>query len=582
MQRTFLCASLIGMVLLVGIPSSFATYYYEDDRQRIAQQMLENAVKAFVLDKNSTFAAIQNADDATYHDREIYVVVMDMDGVIISHGVTPGLVGTDTHNQVDANGVNLGDLFDANRSPYGKWVSYMWSNPENPTGGPEQKTTWLKAAGEYTFAVGVYPGYAPFETSLTNTDRQNQRLAVEMVEQAIGAFALDRDAAMAAIEDADNPLYHDGQLYVFVLDEDYVIVAHGADPGLVGTDTHDLVDTNGVNIGDLFEANNSPYGSWVEYYWPNPDTESDQSELKLSWNKAWGGYTFVVGVYPGEEGALNDITLSDYDEVRQQAAGEMLQNAMNAFRLDPATTLAEIQNTSNALYHAGELHMSVLDKDGTILSHGADPELVGADIHDIVDKNGVNLGDIFDENHSPYGKWVAYDWQNPATESSESEQKMALLANYHGYTFGVGIYPGYAGPLEALSDEDRQRQRLAVDMVEQALAAIDADKDSAFAAIMDRDNPLYHDGQLYVFVLDEDYVIVSHGVDPGLVGTDTHDLVDTKGVNIGDLFEANISPYGSWVDYYWPNPDTESDQSELKITWLKERGGLVAAVGFYP
>ena len=121
-----------------------------------------------------------------------------------------------------------------------------------------------------------------------------------MAEQAIEAFGADTESAMAAIQDPDNDLYHDGELYVVVIDAaTNVIVTHGATPDLVGTSLYDLIDTQGTNIGELFAANMSPYGRWAEYYWPNPATETDESELKISWIKVSGGYAFVVGIYPG-------------------------------------------------------------------------------------------------------------------------------------------------------------------------------------------------------------------------------------------------------------------------------------------
>ena len=42
----------------------------------------------------------------------------------------------------------------------------------------------------------------------------------------------------------------------------------------------------------------TPDGVWVEYWWPNPATESDEPERKLAWNVFHDGYTFSVGVYP--------------------------------------------------------------------------------------------------------------------------------------------------------------------------------------------------------------------------------------------------------------------------------------------
>ena len=91
---------------------------------------------------------------------------------------------------------------------------------------------------------------------------------------------------------------------MFVLDGGNVLVAHGADQDLLGTDFDDVNDTRGTNIGELFTANRSPYGKWVQYYWPNPATESGERELKLSWIKFHAGYTFGVGIYPEQADSM--------------------------------------------------------------------------------------------------------------------------------------------------------------------------------------------------------------------------------------------------------------------------------------
>ena len=552
---------------------------YDQARQETAQQMLEMAITAFALDREWAIEQIQDVDNPLYRDGELYVFVLDESGVILFHGATPELVGTDTHTLIDTQGTNLGELFAENRSPYGKWVEYWWPNPATESSDSELKLTWTRTYGEYQFGVGVYPGSAD-AADLSGLDGQTMRIVRQMTDAAIEAFAADRDSAMAAIQDMDNPLYRDGELYVFVLDESGVILFHGATPELVGTDTHTLIDTQGTNLGELFAENRSPYGKWVEYWWPNPATESSESELKLTWIKTHAGYAFGVGAYPGTDPSPG-LTLSAYDEERQGVAWQMTRNAAEAFHADRAGAMAAIQDTNNPLYHDGEIYVSVLDEPGTILAHGTTPELVGVSVHDITDVRGTNIGDLFAKNRSPYGKWVEYWWPNPATETQEPEPKLTLLLERGGYAFATGIYPSTDGQT-ALDGADPEKRRIAKAMVDRAIEAFAADRDSAMAAIQDMDNPLYRDGELYVFVLDESGVILFHGATPELVGTDTHTLIDTQGTNLGELFAENRSPYGKWVEYWWPNPATESSDSELKLTWLRTSSEYLFGVGMYP
>ena len=585
-RHVYLIAIAVAGVALVS--SSMAEAYpeltwHDELKQRVAQEMVEQAIEAFGIDRESALAAIQDPDNELYHDGELYVFVWDENNVMVAHGATPSLVGTDFDGVKDTHGTDIGELFTANRSPYGKWVEYYWPNPATETDESELKLSWIKFHAGHTFGVGIYPepdGGAGIE--LTDADTERQRVAQEMLEQAIEAFGIDRESALAAIQDPDNELYHDGELYVFVWDENNVMVAHGATPSLVGTDFDGVKDTHGTDIGELFTANRSPYGKWVEYYWPNPATETDESELKLSWIKFHAGHTFGVGIYPEPDGGAG-IELTDADTERQRVAQEMLEQAIEAFGIDRESAVAAIQDLDNPLYHDGELYVVITDNNNVLVAHGVSPELIGMDGDDIVDTAGNNLGEIFEFGASSYGSWIDHYRTNPATESDDEVPKYSWAKNGYGHVFIAGIYPGFAqGHTFEPTRADMERQRIAVAMTDQAIDAFVADKDSAIAAIQDPDNELYHDGELYVFVWDENNVMVAHGATPSLVGTDFDGVKDTHGTDIGELFTANRSPYGKWVEYYWPNPATETDESELKLSWIKFHAGYTFGVGIYP
>ena len=550
---------------------------YDQTRQELAQQMVDRAMAAFAVAPAAAAAQMQDGTNPLYHDGELYVFVLDHNGTIVVHGATPGRVGTSTFDLVDTRGANIGEIFMDNRSPYGKWVEYWWPNPATETDESEIKISWVKTYGEYQFGVGMYAD-TPGEVDLSGVDRQTMRDVYQMVDAAAAAYAADMDSAAAAIQDPDNRLYHDGELYVFVLDGNGTIVVHGATPDLVGTNTFDLVDVRGANIGEILMESPSPYGEWLEYWWPNPATETDEQERKLTWAKIYAGHIIAVGTYPKADSEAAP-TPSAKDMERQEAAWQMALNAAQAFHADPASAMAAIQDPDNRLYHDGEMSASVLDYNGTILAHGATPDLVGANIHDIEDARGANLGAIF-EQHSPYGKWVEYWWHNPATENSEGERKMALLLDRGGYVFSSSTYPGDQG--DDADAAESEKRRIAKAMVEAAIEAYANDHAAANKAIADLDNPLYHDGELYVFVLDYNGTMAAHGVTPDLVGTSMFDLVDAQGTNLGDLFMESPSAYGEWLEYWWPNPATETDEPERKLTWAKASSSYIFAVGVYP
>ncbi len=570
-MQVIAAVAVAGTALALGSPLAEASSeltWYDEFRQQVAQEMVDNAIAAY-SDAEGAFAAI----------------VLDGENVLVAHGVDPSLLGTDFDDVDDTRGTNIGELFTANRSPYGKWVQYYWPNPATESGASELKLSWNKFHAGYTFGVGIYPGHGGGDSGLdlTDADRERQRVAAAMTDRAIDAFVADRESAISAIQDdgQGRGLYHDGELYVFVLDGENVLVAHGVDPSLLGTDFDDVDDTRGTNIGELFTANRSPYGNWVEYYWPNPATESGERELKLSWIKFHAGHIFGVGIYPGHDDT--GIELTDADRERQRVAVEMADRAIEAFGLDRESAISAIQDPDNLLYHDNELYV-VIDGGNALVAHGVDPELTGMDGNNVVDAAGNNLGEIFGSGASPYGRWIEHYRTNPATESDEEVPKYSWAKTAYGHTFIVGIYPGFAhGSGVELSAADRERQRVAVAMVDRAIDAFVADRESALSAIQDdQGNILYHDGELYVFVVDGNGTKIAHGINPDLVGTNQYTVSDIHGTNLGELYEANASPYGKWVKYYWPNPATESDESELKLSWIKFHAGYTFGVGIYP
>ena len=410
-----------------------------------------------------------------------------------------------------------------------------------------------------------------------------QEVAYQMVDNAIAAFEKDKDSAFADIQNPDHLLYHDDDLYVFVTDDNGVIVAHGATPELVGVDTHDLIDDKGVNIGDLFDAHRSGHGSWVKYHWPNPATATDKGELKLSWARVYQGYTFYVGVYPEYSDQIQ-VYLDDADRQRHRLAQSMADQALEDIIADKDSAFANIQDKDNPLYHDDDLYVFVLDSDGVIIAHGATPNLVGTNTHNLIDIRYTNIGELIEANRSPYGKWVEYYWPNPATETDERERKLTWIKYSAGYTVAVGIYPDAPGAHKdaPISEYDKDRQEVVWDMVNDAIESFNIDMAGTMAEIQDPENDRYHDNDIYLSVLDKNGVIIAHGVSPDAVGVDTHDLVDIHGTNLGELFVSNYSPYGKWVEYYWPNAATESDEAEFKMALLVTVGEYVIGGGIHP
>ena len=117
-------------------------------------------------------------------------------------------------------------------------------------------------------------------------------------------------------------------------------------------------------------------------------------------------------------------------------------------------------------------------------------------------------------------------------------------------------------------------------------SAVDLYKSDGIDAVVAYHNdPANIDGQWYVFITGENDIFVAHAPRPDLIGTDLKDVAwlaedverhdgSTLGIAIA---EATVT--GKWIDYLWPNPETE--EIEQKRTWAIRYDGYLFGSGYY-
>jgi hypothetical protein len=93
-----------------------------------------------------------DAKEGPWHDRDLYVYVMDKTGTMAAHGTNPGLIGKSLMEFKDVDGkpitVETLAVKDAG------WVDYKWQNPL--TKAVEPKTSYVVRVGDYAVVVGAY------------------------------------------------------------------------------------------------------------------------------------------------------------------------------------------------------------------------------------------------------------------------------------------------------------------------------------------------------------------------------------------------------------------------------------------
>jgi len=95
-------------------------------------------------------------DKANWNKKDLYVILMDTDGAVKSHGANDKLVGKNLLNLKDQNGKEFVKEFMAVSSKGEGWVDYDWAHPVSKK--VEGKTTFVKrvAGTNLVMAVGVY------------------------------------------------------------------------------------------------------------------------------------------------------------------------------------------------------------------------------------------------------------------------------------------------------------------------------------------------------------------------------------------------------------------------------------------
>jgi cytochrome c len=93
-----------------------------------------------------------DAKDGRWHDRDLYVTVLDSNGVAVAQGNNPGLVGKSVIDLRDVDGKSVAREMIAVKDA--SWVNFKWQNPV--TKAVEPKTSYEVRVGEYVVGVGAY------------------------------------------------------------------------------------------------------------------------------------------------------------------------------------------------------------------------------------------------------------------------------------------------------------------------------------------------------------------------------------------------------------------------------------------
>lgn len=348
----------------------------------------------------------------------LYVFAYDMSGTVLCLPAEPQKVGDDRWDAQDPAGAYfVREIVGVAKDPGQGWVTYRYINPAQGD-ELEQKSsyvrrvddTWLLGAGTYTPVRATNAQVVDFVEG-----------AVEYVE------ANGKEKALAAFNDPEGG-FREGELYIFAKDFDGEELANGGNPNLVGTNLKESDDPHYRQVFDLLYAAAVKGAGWTAYTWPNPDTGEDQTKQTYV-VKAGEDWFLGAGLYSGP---ATRVTAGRVVAFVEGAAAYVKANGRKK-------ALAVFSDPRGE-FRDGELYIFAEDFRGNELASGGQPELVGQNILDVRDPDGVYLVKELIATARDKGRgWVSYVWENPETGEQQPKRAYVIKAGDDWYV-GSGMY----------------------------------------------------------------------------------------------------------------------------------------------
>ena len=500
--------------------------------------LVRDAISRYESEGLDATVAYYNSKESI--DGQWYVFIADEGKNMIAHAANPGLVGKHASEILGPNAYPAGAAVAASADEDGGWFDYTFPNPA--TGAVETKHSWVVVHDGLTFGSGWY------ERGPGKSDAPAYTRA--FVRQAMNLY--DAVGLEATVDYYNKKESIDGQWYVFIADEGKNMIAHAANPGLVGKHASEILGPNDYPAGAAVAASADEDGGWFDYTFPNPATGA--VETKHSWMVIHDGLTFGSGWYERGPGK-SDAPAYTQAFVRQAI------NLYDAVGLEETVAYYNKKESID-----GQWYVFIFDEDSIMRSHAANPDLVGKHATEILGPNAYPAGAAVAASADEDGGWFDYTFPNPATGAVETKHSWMVI--HDGLTFGSGWYERGPGKSDAPAYTRA--------FVQQAINLYDALGREATVAYYSSKESI--DDQWYVFIIGkEDGLTIAHH-NPELIGQDPSLRVDATGYFYGgDLL--GVTEAGGWVSYVFNNPDSGAEQR--KHTWAVEHDGLIFASGWY-
>lgn len=129
------------------------------DRQTASKEeavaMVKKAVRYIKQNGKDAALAEFSRPQGQFVDRELYIAVLDLNGVMLAHGANPKLIGKMLLDIKDVNGkAFVREQIELAKTEGGGWVEFEWVNPVSQK--MERRSTYLERVDDYFVLSGVY------------------------------------------------------------------------------------------------------------------------------------------------------------------------------------------------------------------------------------------------------------------------------------------------------------------------------------------------------------------------------------------------------------------------------------------
>ncbi len=209
----------------------------------------------------------------------------------------------------------------------------------------------------------------------------------------------------------------------------------------------------------------------------------------------------------------------------------------------------EVFNNPNGEFVRGGHYIIAYDFNGTCLAHPYEPTMIGKNVLDVTDSNGVALKRNMREAAKRGSGFAYYIWPNPAHSGAEELKITYVLKVDEEMWLAAGTYLSVQTP--TFSNESREDL---VAFVEGARSfALNTSKEEAIKTFNDI-NSSYVEGNRYIIAYDFAGNCLVHPIRPEFIGTNRIDVRDPNGVEqVRDMMALAQNKEG-FTYYLYPDP----------------------------